>query len=171
MTDYLTGALPMTPVHKPPYTIEAPGYEKRPNETLPRRHPRAKNGLLSRPADEVHTVFDVVRRSARIYPNHQATGWRKLVKLHKETKKVKKNVDGEVQEVDKEWQFFELSSYEYLTYKEYETRVLQIGSGLRKLGFDKESRLHLFATTRFVPEAVRAGTRPQALAFAGCFPV
>lgn len=141
--------MPLTPVHKPPYTIEAPGYEKVPGETIPRRHPRAKNGLLSRPADDVHTVFDIVRRSARLYPNHQAVGYRKLVKLHKETKKIKKNVGGEVQEVDKEWQFFELSKYTFLTYKEYETLVLQLGCGLRKLGIDKSKKVHFFATTRY----------------------
>lgn len=150
MTDYTTGIMPLNPVHKPPYTIEAPGYEKVPGETIPRRHPRAKNGLLSRPSDDVTNIFDIVRHGARVYPNHQALGSRQLVKLHKETKKVKKNVDGEIQEVDKEWQFFELSGYSYLTYKEYETRVLQIGSGLRKLGLTPENKLHLFATTRYV---------------------
>ena len=146
--DYTSGIMPLSQVHKPPFTIEAPGYEKVAGETIPRRHPRAKNGLLNRPADDVHTVFDIVRRSARVYPNHQAVGSRKLVKLHKEMKKVKKNVDGEVQEVEKEWQFFELTKYSFLTYKDYETLVLHIGSGLRKIGLTPDNKLHLFATTR-----------------------
>lgn len=148
MTDYTVGIMPLTPVHKPPYSIEAPGYEKVAGETIPRRHPRAKNGLLNRPSEEIHTVFDIIRRSARVYPNHNALGGRKLVKLHKETKKVKKNVDGQIVEVDKEWQFFELTKFEFLTYKQYEERVLQIGAGLRKLGLDSEHKLHLFGTTR-----------------------
>jgi long-chain acyl-CoA synthetase len=59
-------------------------------------------------------------------------------------------VDGEVQEVDKEWQLFELSPFTFLTYKQYEERVLHIGSGLRKLGLTPEHKLHLFATTRLV---------------------
>ncbi|PNY28678.1 Long-chain-fatty-acid-CoA ligase 1 [Tolypocladium capitatum] len=145
--DYTSGIMPLTQVHRPPFTVEAPGYEKVPGETIPRRHPRAKDGLLNRPADDVHTVFDIVRRSARIYPNHQAVGSRKLVKLHKEIKKIKKNVNGEVHEVDKEWQFFELTKYSFLTYKEYETLVLQVGSGLRKIGLTPEHRLHIFAGT------------------------
>lgn len=148
MTDYTVGMMPLTAVHKPPYSIEAPGYEKVAGETIPRRHPRAKNGLLNRPSEEIHTVFDIVRRSARVYPNHNALGGRKLIKLHRETKKVKKNVDGQITEVDKEWQFFELSKFEFLTYKQYEERVLQIGAGLRKLGLDSEHKLHLFGTTR-----------------------
>lgn len=147
MVDHTQGIMPLNPVHKPPYTVQAPGYEKVPGETIPRRHPRAKNGLLSRPADDVHTVFDLVKRSARLYPNHNAAGSRKLIKLHKETKKVKKNIDGEVREVDKEWQLFELSKFHFLTYKQYLDLVLQVASGLRGLGLTSEDKLHIFGTT------------------------
>lgn len=147
-TDWTVGVMPMHQIRKPPFTIEAPGYEKVPGETIPRRHPAAKDGLLNKPADDVHTVWDIVRRSAREYPNHLAVGHRRLIELHKEIKKVPKNVDGQVIEVEKEWQFFELSKYDFLTFKEYETLVLHLGSGLRKLGFSGSHKLHLFATTR-----------------------
>ncbi|QPG94377.1 hypothetical protein C2857_005811 [Epichloe festucae Fl1] len=164
MMDYTTGIMPLSPVHKPPYTIEAPGYEKVPGETIPRRHPRAKNGLLTRPADDIKNIFDIVKHSARVYPNHQALASRKLVKLHKETRKVKKTIDGQVQEVDKEWQFFELSRYSYITYKEYETLVLQLGSGLRKLGLTPENKLHLFATTSLPWISMSHGCASQSIA-------
>ena len=147
---YKTGIMPLGMVHKPPFTVEASGYEKVPGETIPRRHPKAKDALINTPAEDVSTVYDIVRRGARVYPNHHAVGGRKLVKLHKELKKIKKNVDGEVQEVDKEWQFFELSEYTYLTYKQYEELTMQLGSGLRALGFGTEHKVHLFAATRFV---------------------
>ncbi|KAI8411646.1 hypothetical protein FOFC_08240 [Fusarium oxysporum] len=144
--DYTSGPIPLNLVHKPPFTIEAPGYEKVPGETVPRRHPRAKDGLINRPANDIHTVFDIVRRSARVYPNHRAVGSRKLVKLHKERRKVQKNVDGEIKELEKEWQLFELSKFSYLTFKEYEQLVLQVGYGLRKLGLTPKHKLHLFVT-------------------------
>ncbi|KYK55007.1 Long-chain acyl-CoA synthetase [Drechmeria coniospora] len=145
--DYKSCQMPLNPVHKPPFTIEAPDHKKVPGETIPRRHPAAKDGLLTTPADDVHTVFDIVTRSARVFPNHEAVGSRKLVQVHKETKKIKKNVGGEVQEVDKEWQFFELTPYTFITYKEYESLVLQLGSGLRKLGLTSDDKLHIFAST------------------------
>lgn len=147
MTDYTTGIMPMNQVHRPPFTVQAAGVEKVPGETIPRRHPRAKNGLLNRPAKDVSTVFDIIRRSARVYPDNTAVGTRKLVKLHRETKKVKKNVDGEVREVDKEWQLFELTKFNFMTYKEYEELVLQLGAGLRHYGLSDKDRLHLFAST------------------------
>lgn len=144
-------SLPLYPVDKPPYSCEAPGYEKVAGETIPRRNIRFKDELQTRPAPEVGTVFDLVRRSAKVYPNHRAVGSRKIIKHHKETKKVEKNVDGEIQKVDKTWQYFELSGYTYITYKEYEQLILQLGSGLRQLGFNsQDSKLHFFATTRSV---------------------
>ncbi|KAK5994974.1 Acyl-CoA synthetase FUM16 [Cladobotryum mycophilum] len=147
MTDWSVGVMPLAPVHKAPFTIEAPGYEKIPGETIPRRHPEAKDGLINRPHDDVFTVFDIVRRSAREFPNHTAVGSRKLIKLHNEVKKVPKNVDGQVIEVEKKWQFFELSGFSFISYKDYQTLVLQLGSGLRQLGLTSDAKLHIFAST------------------------
>jgi long-chain acyl-CoA synthetase len=145
---YLQGTLPYHPVEKPPYTVEAPDYQPVEGETIPRRHPKAKNGLLQRPAPEVATVFDLLRRSANNYASEPAVGSRKLLETHKELKKVPKIIDGQVHEVEKEWTFFELADYTYLTYREYETLVLQLGAGLRKLGLSPHEKVHLFATTR-----------------------
>ncbi|RDA88037.1 hypothetical protein CP532_5321 [Ophiocordyceps camponoti-leonardi (nom. inval.)] len=145
--DYSTGIMPLHQVRKPPFTIDAPGYDKVPGETIPRRHPRAKDGLCNYPADDVRTVFDIVRRSSRLYPNHHAVGSRKLIKLHRETKTISKNVDGQIKQVEKEWQLFELTNYSFLTFQEYEKLVLQLGAGLRKIGISPEHKLHLFATT------------------------
>jgi long-chain acyl-CoA synthetase len=146
--DYTSGIAPLNQVHKPPFTVEAPGVEKIPGETIPRRHARFKHALRNSPAEGVHTVYDIVTRSARIYPNHTAVGYRNLVKLHKETKKVQKNVDGETREVDKEWQYFELTPFTFYTYTQYLERIHQVGSGLRKIGVTPENKLHLFGTTR-----------------------
>ncbi|KOS19931.1 Long-chain-fatty-acid--CoA ligase 1 [Escovopsis weberi] len=139
--------LPLTPVHKPPYSVEASGFEKVPGETIPRRHPLSKDRLLTRPHPDVATVFDIVKRSAREYPNHTAVGSRRLIEMHTEIKKVPKVVDGQVVEVDKKWQFFELSPFSFITYKEYEQLVLQLGAGLRKVGISTENKLHIFAAT------------------------
>ncbi|CCF33415.1 AMP-binding enzyme [Colletotrichum higginsianum] len=145
--DWTKGIMPLHQVHKPPFTVESPGYERVDGETLPRRHWKAKDGLRTQPHPDIRTVYDIVKRSAQVYANEPAVGTRKLVHLHKEKKKVPKNVDGQVIEVEKEWQFFELSRYSYLTYADLLTYINQIGSGLRKLGLSKGSRVHLFATT------------------------
>jgi long-chain acyl-CoA synthetase len=142
---------------RPPFSVEVPGYEKVEGETIPRVNPKAKNGLITKPAEDVATVWDIVKRGADKFGNAKAVGQRKLIETHVETKKIKKIVDGQEQEVDKKWTYFELSGYTYYSFIEYERLTIQLGSALRKLGLQKEDRLHMFGATR------RAAPRPSAL--------
>lgn len=137
------------PYKSGPYTTEAPGFPKVDGETIPRRNVRAKDGLVSRPEEGVATVFDIVKRGSSKFGNAKAVGTRKLVKQHDEVKKIKKNVDGKEQEVEKKWTYFELSGYHYMSFIEYERMALQIGCGFRKLGMGASDRVHIFAATRY----------------------
>ena len=131
-----------------PFTVEAQGYKPVNGETIPRRHPASKDKLATSPSEDVKTIFDIFKRSADKFGNAKALGSRRIIKVHQETKKVKKTIDGQTKEVDKKWSYFELSGYSYMSFVEYEKLVLQIGAGLRKLGMVKSDRLHLFAATR-----------------------
>ena len=133
---------------KPPFSVEAPGCQPVQGETIPRRNPRAKDKLITTPSEDVRTIFDIIKRSADKFGNAKALGTRRLIKTHSETKKVKKTVDGQTKEVDKNWTYYELSEYNYVSFVEYERLTSQIGAGLRKLGMNKSDKLHLFAATR-----------------------
>ncbi|CZR62530.1 probable long-chain-fatty-acid-CoA ligase [Phialocephala subalpina] len=133
--------------HKPPFSVDAPGYKQVDGETIPRRHPLTVNKLAERPSEDIVTIFDIIKRSSEKYGNAKALGTRKLIKTHHEMKKVKKMVDGKEQEVDKNWTYFELSGYEYLSFHDYEKLILQIGAGYRKLGMNKDDKVHIFAAT------------------------
>jgi long-chain acyl-CoA synthetase len=135
-------------IKSPPFSVEASGYEPVQGETIPRRHPVAKDKLVTTPSDDVRTIFDILKRSADKFGNAKALGSRRLIKTHHETKKVKKTVDGVTKEVDKNWTYFELSGYSYISFIEYEKLALEIGAGLRKLGLSQGDRLHLFGATR-----------------------
>lgn len=139
--------MPLHFVQKPPFSIQSPGELARDGETPPYRNAKAKDGLIDKPAPNVSTIFELLKNSAESYPDKNAMGSRKLVKVHKETKKVDKIVDGETKKVDKEWQYFELSGFSFLTYSEYMKLVLQVGAGLRKLGLEPGDKLHIFAST------------------------
>jgi long-chain acyl-CoA synthetase len=139
--------MPLLPVEEPPFTVEAPGVIAVPGETIPRRHPKAKNGLITRPSEDVSTSFELLKRSAEKYRDEPAVGSRKLIQIHKEKKSVPAIVDGQKTTVEKEWTYYELSGYSYLTYAEYEKLVLQLGAGLRKLGLVEQDKLHICAST------------------------
>ncbi|KAI1442240.1 long-chain-fatty-acid-CoA ligase [Annulohypoxylon stygium] len=141
------GVLPLHMVQKPPFMVESPGAEEVEGETKPFRHAKAKDGLLNRPAPHIATTYDILIESANKHGDKHAIGSRKLITTHTETKKVSKVVDGVKKEVDKQWTYFELSPYSFLTYNEYKNRALLVGAGLRKLGLEPGDVLHIFATT------------------------
>jgi long-chain acyl-CoA synthetase len=151
-------------VAKPPFTVEVPGQKPVKGETPVRRHPSAVNELPTKPDDTISTIYELVRYSAAKYGNAKCMGSRKLIRTHQETKKVKKMIDGEEREVDKNWTFFELSGYEYLTFTEYERLTLQLGAGLRKLGLEAHDRLHIFAATSQYWLAMSHGAASQSIA-------
>ena len=149
---------------RPPYTVEVPGQQPVEGETPIRRHPAAVDGLPTKPADNINTVYELVKVSAAKYGNAKCMGSRKLVRTHQETKKVKKMIDGEEREVDKNWTYFELSGYEYMTFTEYERLTLQLGAGLRKLGLETNDRVHIFAATSQYWLAMGHGAASQSMA-------
>jgi long-chain acyl-CoA synthetase len=136
-------------IKKPPFTVEASGYDSVEGETIPRRHPAAKDQLRVRPAPDVATTYDVLKRGAEKFGNAKAVGTRRLIQTHVENKKVKKMVNGVEQEVDKKWTYFELSEYIYISFVEYERLALQLGCGLKKLGLEKNNKIHLYGATRY----------------------
>lgn len=141
------GIGPLYMISKPPFSIDVTGAPEIEGETKPRRNIIAKDGLYTRPHPDVDTVFRLVKRSAELFSGERCIGSRKLVQIHEETKKVPKIVDGKKELVDKKWQYFELSDYSFMTYAEYETHLLNLASGLRKLGVERGDKVHMFAST------------------------
>lgn len=160
----LKSFMPQPKVYKrAPYTVEASGYKKVEGETIPRRNVRTKDKLVESPDAETKTIYDVLRRSSKKYGNAKAVGKRRLVQMHEEVKKVKKTIDGKEQEVDKKWQYFELSPYDYMSFVEYEQLALKVGSGFRALGMNSPDRVHLFAATHPYWLAVAHGACSQSM--------
>ncbi|ROW09567.1 hypothetical protein VMCG_02657 [Cytospora schulzeri] len=148
---------------KPPFTIEVPGQEPVQGETPIRRIPGSVPDLVAKPAPNISTTYELVRVSVEKYGNAKCMGSRKLIRTHQETKKVKKMVDGEEREVDKQWTYFELSGYDYLSFVDYEKLMLQVGSGLRKLGLETGDRVHIFAATSSYWLAMSHGAASQSM--------
>lgn len=133
----------------PPFSADVPDQQKVPGETLPRRNILCKDGLKAVPCPEVTTLFENLQYSVKRFGDKNAVGSRPLINVHKEQKKVKAIVDGEEKTVEKEWQYFELGGYSFLTFNQYNKLVLELGSGLRKLGLVKGSKVQLYGATRY----------------------
>ncbi|KAL5315222.1 hypothetical protein ACEPPN_017873 [Leptodophora sp. 'Broadleaf-Isolate-01'] len=131
----------------PPFTVPVAHSPSILGQTVPRRNARASGELLSKPDENISTLFDIVEQSALQYGDRKALGSRKIIRMHNETKKVKKLVNGELQEVDKKWSYFELSGYEYMSFTGYHKLALEVGAGFRQLGLASPDRVHMFAST------------------------
>lgn len=128
------------------YTIEV-GPEQ-PNGGRIRRSVFAAEGIQRIPAPGVHTLYDVLQRSARKFPNNNALGYRTLETMIEEEKEVKKVIDGVETTVVKKWSYFQMSGYQYLTYAEVSQTVHDIGAGFRHLGLKEKAKVEIFAPTK-----------------------
>jgi long-chain acyl-CoA synthetase len=133
---------------KPPFTLPTVGASAIDGETTPRRHPSAVNGFLSIPEEGINTLYDVLLRAGKKFGSEKALGTRPLLKKHVETKKIKKIVDGKEVEEEKEWTYFELGPYGWVTFGEYVELALQVGAGFGKFGLGKGDKVHVYAATR-----------------------
>lgn len=141
--------------NQPPFSFEVSGLPRTPGETLPRRNIQCKtlnnDALITTPHPSIATAYDLVPYAVRTHGDAPCLGTRRVVRVHRETKMVtKKGADGTEVEVPKEWSYFELSGYEYLSCGEFEERIGVLGSGFRKLGIEKGDRVLLYGATRLV---------------------
>lgn len=141
--------------NKPPFSYEVSGLPRIPGETLPRRNIKCNtdnnDALITTPHPSIATAYDLIPYAVNKYGDAPCLGTRSVLRVHRETKMVsKKGVDGKDVEVPREWSYFELSGYEYLSYREFEERVGILGSGLKGIGLERGDRVLLYGATRLV---------------------
>jgi len=143
--------IPTPALHKKgPFNVQVPGVEKKEGEGIPRRHPSAAAGLVSRLEPDIATTYDIVKRGAAKFGDAQAIGSRSLIQVHEETRMIKRMVDDVEQEIPKKWTYYEMGEYTYMSFNEYLARVNTTGAALKALGLKKGEKLQIFAATRFV---------------------
>ncbi|KAH7083786.1 hypothetical protein FB567DRAFT_529921 [Paraphoma chrysanthemicola] len=143
-----------------PYTVEVDGAQTVAGETLPRRHPVAKNELLHEPEPGVATVYDILMRSARKFGKSDAVGSRKVLDIHTEIKKV---ANGQGDLLDKKWTYYELSDYHYISFDELKIRALRAGAAMRKAGLKPNDRIEIYAATSAFWFTVAHGASSQSI--------
>ena len=124
------------------------GPEEVKGETRIRRSIQAVDKLMDSPSSDIKTLYDVIQYSAKVRPNLNAIGYRKIVKMIEEQKEITKMVGGEPVKEKKTWKYFKLSGYHYLTYKDTKAVIDSIGSGLRKWGVEPKEKITVFGATR-----------------------
>jgi long-chain acyl-CoA synthetase len=76
----------------PPFSVDAPGIVKGDGETIPRRNPKCANAFISRPEEDINTLFDVLLRAQEKFGDLDAMRTRSLIKIQSEVRKVKRSL-------------------------------------------------------------------------------
>ncbi|GAA6057343.1 hypothetical protein JCM3770_001102 [Rhodotorula araucariae] len=118
-----------------------------PGQTRARRYCRTADTLVTSPGDGIEVLSDLLAFSVKTRPDKQAVGWRDPIKTHRETRDVKKLVDGQEVTVQKEWITFEVSDYRYLSYKEFGAVVADAAAGLVATGHTPATIFNIYAST------------------------
>lgn len=136
------------------------------NEGAPRRNSLVPDGSLKKPRDfECTTVYEMVTEFCKRHSNNNAMSWRNLIDVHTKTKKINKMINGKSVEVEKNWFYYELSDYQYMTFNELNDCMIQIGRGLVSMGLkpNSDDKLHIFASTSHKWMKMYLGTQSQSI--------
>ncbi|KAI8996286.1 long-chain-fatty-acid-CoA-ligase [Trametes punicea] len=129
-----------------PGSVEV-GPEKVDGETRIRRLRMTKDKLTTQPVEGINVLPDILDYAARTHGDRRAYGYRDIVRIHEETKEVKKMVDGKETTETKTWKYFELSDYKYLSFIQVKEAAQEVAGGLLKLGVNKEDIFNIYAAT------------------------
>ena len=104
--------------------------------------------LVTQPFEGVEVIPDIVALAALGYGTKEAMGWRNIITIHEEEKEVKKVVGGQEVTEKKNWKYFELSDYQFITFVEAAERIQELARGLLHHGIHKDDVFNIYAQTR-----------------------
>lgn len=139
----------MPKAHSQPVIVPPEG------ESLIRRSTLAADKVIDKPADHVNTLYDVLQNSANKYGDKEAIGFRNVEAIIEEEKEVVKVINGEEHKEMKKWKYFQMSPFQYVGYRKMSEIAHDLGAGLAHLGLKKDSKLEIFAATRWEKEMIR----------------
>jgi len=133
-----------------PFSVEVTDKPVKGEGPIRRNRVVAQTDLLAKPRESVSTVYELIQYSVKKYGDKHALGHRNVLEEHVEEKMITKMVNGQEQQVPKKWTFWELSPYQYRSFKEFGEESAALGAGLRNLGLKTGDRVELYAGTSYV---------------------
>ncbi|KAG0367329.1 hypothetical protein BC939DRAFT_443974 [Gamsiella multidivaricata] len=112
------------------------------------RNVNATEGLLDKPKAphyenlKGHTMAHLFEYMANEYEDKDFMGWRDIIKTHRVEKQ-----SSNPEEKPKSWTTYELSDYQWMSYRKAKTDADRVGMGLKRLGIGKDDFVLIFAST------------------------
>src|SRR5436190_23581541 len=129
--------------YQTPYCVPVPVDVKIKGETPPFRNTRVLQGLHYTPEYGINTVIDIIQTASAKFGSCAAIGSRVKIRTH--TRQGPPESDGN----RKQLSVPELSEYKFMSYRDYEALITDIGSGLLKAGLHpRQDKICIWAQTR-----------------------
>ncbi|KAJ2857845.1 long-chain fatty acid-CoA ligase [Coemansia erecta] len=107
-------------------------------ETAVRRYPTTiDRGLTDKAPPDVETVYDALLHRERLEPEKTTMGSRRVLGISERIN----------EKTGKLWRYFQLSDYEWITYREISQFTRALGAGLVQLGLEINDRVVIYAPT------------------------
>ncbi|KIY67621.1 long-chain-fatty-acid-CoA-ligase [Cylindrobasidium torrendii FP15055 ss-10] len=103
--------------------------------------------LVTQPFEGLDTLPDIIDYAARTFGSRDAVGWREVVDVITEEKEVKKVVGGNEVTEKKQWKYFQLSPYTFISAIEFKQRIVDTAKGLLALGIGSSDIFNVYANT------------------------
>jgi long-chain acyl-CoA synthetase len=133
-----------------PFSVEVTDQSAKGEGRIRRNRVAGTGDLLTKPRENISTVYELLQESIKKFGDKNCMGHRNVLKEHIEEKMLTKIVNGEERQIPKKWTYWELSAYQYRSFKQVGEESAALGSGLRNLGLNPGDRIELYAGTSYV---------------------
>ncbi|PWA00690.1 hypothetical protein BB558_000134 [Smittium angustum] len=128
------------------WTVETQKSNK-PTEDAIRRSVLAGINLTEKTKSGSETIFDLFEKASKKYDTKNLFGKRETLQEIIKLKEITKIIDGKPAKKEKEWKYYKLGPYKWMTFMESFEQVCILGSGLANLKLSKGDRVMIFSHT------------------------
>ncbi|KAJ2277066.1 long-chain fatty acid-CoA ligase [Coemansia sp. RSA 451] len=116
-------------------------------ETPTRRFHTSVDKLVDRADPDITNIYAALLEGQKTRPDAEVLGKREVLGTVSEEKQVQHKVNGKMETVTKNWSYFKLGPYTWMTYNDIVETTTQLGAGFRKLGVEPKGRVAIYAPT------------------------
>ncbi|KAJ2082273.1 long-chain fatty acid-CoA ligase [Coemansia sp. RSA 988] len=117
------------------------------NETPTRRFHTSTEQIIDRANPDITNIYAALLHGQKTRPDAPVLGKRDVLGTVTEEKQVEHKVNGKMEKVTKQWSFFKLSEYKWMTYGQAVDYTTNLGAGFRSMGVKPKGRVLIYAPT------------------------
>ncbi|KAJ2384170.1 long-chain fatty acid-CoA ligase, partial [Coemansia sp. RSA 2559] len=116
-------------------------------ETPTRRFHTTADEIVDCADHGITDIYSALLHANKTRPDNDILGKRDVIGIVTENKTVQHKVNGKMESQNKQWSYFKLGEYKWMTYSQMADYTKDLGAGFRKLGLESKGRVLIYAPT------------------------